>query len=138
MLLKSRKKASVILKIQRIPSDMWDLKSRLIRNPLDCSVKDMKSFHPLTLIASLKQKLQSQTDTKERSSLLCHFTDHLVQLIFFQLSHRISEGSDARKNYFIMTFPNKFSSFLASNFNISITKSMNLMSITSTHTIIYK
>ena len=83
---------------------MRDLESRLIRNPPDYSVKNMKSFHALTLIASLKQKLQSQTDTKKRSFLFRHFADYLVQLIFFQLSHRISEGSNARKNYFICLF----------------------------------
>ena len=87
--------------MQRIPPDVRNLKSRLIRNPQNLSVQHMESLYTLTLIASLKEKLQSQTDAKKWLIFRCHLMNHLVQLVFFQLFHRIAKCTDSRKNHFV-------------------------------------
>ena len=57
----------------------------------------MKSLHAVTLLATLKQQLQPQTDAEKRLVFLHNLADHLIQLIFFQLLHCRSKRTDTRQ-----------------------------------------
>ena len=80
--------------VQGIPSHVGYLKPRSIRDPQNAPRKDSKAFHALTLLAALKQKLQSQTDAQKGSALIHCLPDDIHQSILAKAGHGVPKGAD--------------------------------------------
>src|SRR5699024_4431434 len=99
--LYASEQSPVVFQMQGIPSHVRDLESVLIWNPKDLAFQDPESVHSRRLITPLKQKLQPETDPKERSPSVRHLPDHLIKPRSSEIVHRVSKCPYARKDDFI-------------------------------------
>ena len=97
----SLKQSAIILKMQGIPSHMWNLKPRRRRNLNNFPFQDSKAFHPRCLLAAFKKELKSQADSKKWRLLLYNLMDHRYKSVCMKILHRLSKASHARQDYFI-------------------------------------
>ena len=84
------------MKIQGIPADMRNFQSFFVWNPADFSFQQTKTFHIRAFFTTLKQQLQSKTNSKEWCLLLIQFPYHFVKFQTLQIRHGITKGTHAR------------------------------------------
>ena len=99
----SFKQSAIILKMQRVPAHMRNLKSCCRWNLNDFTFQDSKSLYPRGFFTAFKKELKSKADSQKRGLLLYNLMDHRYKSICMEILHSLPKTSHSRQNHFICT-----------------------------------
>ena len=93
--------ASIVHKMQGIPSHMGDLQPLCCRDPSDLSGEKTKSRYAGSLFAAFKKELKPQADAEKRSALVYDFPDYGDQAEGMQFFHAVPEAPYSRQDHLL-------------------------------------